>query len=78
MRTKRKKAAFQPVALRYGNISKVDNTKWQTKQSSENLKEQLGLLLFHLHSNLRQNQSRIGWQLFEILLVQYLGIKGGL
>ena len=40
--------------------------------SRSNLKENLGLLLYHLQSPLIQHQRRIGWQLFEVLLVQYL------
>lgn len=39
--------------------------------SRSNLKENLGLLLYHLHSPLTQRQRRIGWQLFEVLLTQY-------
>ncbi len=41
-------------------------------RSSQNLKEQIGLLLFHLHSTLSQSQRKVGYQLFAILLVQYL------
>ena len=40
--------------------------------SRSNLKENLGLLLCHLQSPLTQQQRRIGWQLFEVLLRQYL------
>ncbi len=39
--------------------------------SRSNLKENLGLLLCHLQSPLTQQQRRIGWQLFEVLLTQY-------
>jgi len=40
--------------------------------SKTNLKENLGLLLCHLQSPLTQKQRRIGWQLFEVLLTQYV------
>lgn len=43
-----------------------------TSLSRGNLKENLGLLLYHLQSPLTKNQRRIGWQLFEVLLRQYL------
>ena len=40
--------------------------------SRSNLKENLGLLLCHLQSPLTQKQRKMGWQLFEVLLSQYL------
>ena len=40
--------------------------------SRDNLKENLGLLLCHLQSPLTKQQRRIGWQLFEVLLTQYV------
>ena len=46
--------------------------------SSESLKDQIGLLLCHLHSPINQRQRAMGWKLFEILLVQYLVVKGGI
>lgn len=47
-------------------------------KSSESLKVQIGLLLCHLHSPLNQRQRAMGWKLFEVLLVQYLVVKGGI
>lgn len=78
MLSEKERAAVLPAAPRYGNVSKINNTTGHATQSSKKFKEQLGLLLFHLHSTLSQSQRKIGWQLFEILLVQYLGVKGGL
>ncbi|MBL7146946.1 MAG: hypothetical protein ISS76_22095 [Phycisphaerae bacterium] len=40
--------------------------------SRSNLKENLGLLLFRLQNSLTQKQHKIGWQLFEVLLTQYI------
>ncbi len=40
--------------------------------SKTNLKENLGLLLFHLQDSLSQKQRRMGWKLFEVLLAQYV------
>lgn len=50
--------------------------KDSTSESSESLKDQIGLLLCHLHSPLNQRQRAMGWKLFEVLLVQYLVVKG--
>ncbi len=44
--------------------------------SRSNLKENIGLLLFHLQNPLTQRQRKMGWQLFEVLLRQYLTVKG--
>ena len=60
------------------NVIRRNNTPRHTKRSSANIKEQLGLLLFHLHSTFSQSQRKVGYQLFEILLVQYLMDKGGM
>jgi hypothetical protein len=40
--------------------------------SRGDLKENLGLLLFRLQDRLTEHQSKIGWQLFDVLLRQYL------
>jgi len=40
--------------------------------SRSNLKENIGLLLFHLQNPLTQKQRRIGWKLFGVLLPQYV------
>lgn len=45
-------------------------------KSSESLKDQIGLLLWQLQSPLGRRQHRIGWQLFKVLLMQYLTIRG--
>ena len=48
--------------------------------SKTNLKENLGLLLYHLQSPLTKKQRRMSWQLFEVVLRQYYDVKtsGGL
>ncbi len=46
--------------------------KQPAQLSRGNLKENLGLLLYHLQSPLTQKQRRIGWQLVEVLLTQYV------
>ena len=43
-----------------------------TSLSRADLKENLGLLLFRLQNSLTQKQHKIGWQLFEVLLTQYI------
>lgn len=45
-------------------------------ESSENLGEQIGLLLWHLLSPVTQRERRNGWRLFEALLVQYVAARG--
>jgi hypothetical protein len=40
--------------------------------SRGDLKENLGLLLFHLQNPLTQKQHKLGWKLFEVLLRLYL------
>ncbi|MFX0198514.1 MAG: hypothetical protein ACFFCW_20535 [Candidatus Hodarchaeota archaeon] len=45
-------------------------------KSSESLKDQIGLLLWQLQSPLGRRQRRVCWQLFKVLLMQYLTIRG--
>ena len=68
MRTK--KAAAATAAT----LNKRHNKAYRkpAQLSRSNLKENLGLLLYHLQSPLTQKQRRIGWQLFDVLLRQYL------
>jgi len=73
MLTKKQGAAGCPTTP--NPITQSDYTISHATKSNENLREQLGLLLFHLHSTLSQRQRRVGWQLFEVLLVQYLTVK---
>ena len=47
-------------------------------KANQNLKDQLGLLLWRLQSPLTQRQRRLGWQLCEVLLVQYFAVRGEL
>ena len=68
--------AVQPTTPNDKNISAINNTTSHIIESREKLKEQLGILLFHLHSTLTKRQRRMGWQLLEVLLVQYLRVKG--
>lgn len=75
MLTKKQGAAGCPTTP--NPITQSDYTINHVIQSSEKLKEQLGVLLFHLHSTLTQRQRRMGWQLFEVLLMQYVqGVSG--
>jgi len=41
--------------------------------SSENLRDQVGLLLWFLCSPISEGQSASGWRLFEVLLRGYVG-----
>lgn len=46
-------------------------------ESRENLKEQIGLLLWFLCGPISEKQSAAGWQLLEVLYGQYLSAKSG-
>jgi len=71
---KTKTAIKKAAGLTAAKEKKLQNRTYPkpTPLSRSNLKENLGLLLYHLQSPLTKNQRRIGWQLFEVLLRQYL------
>ena len=75
MLDEKQRAAVQPATPRCGNDFKFNNTMRPTARSSENLQEQLGLLLYHLQNPLTQRQCRMGWQLFEVVVRQYYDVK---
>ena len=70
MLTKKQGAARCPTTP--NPITQSDYTISHATESRGKLKEQLGVLLFHLHSTLTQRQLKMGWQLFEVLLMQFV------
>lgn len=74
MRTKEAIKKAVCIAGKTAKTNKLQNRTYTkpARLSRSNLKENLGLLLCHLQSPLTQQQRRIGWQLFEVLLRQYL------
>ncbi|MBW7989804.1 MAG: hypothetical protein FVQ84_07300 [Planctomycetes bacterium] len=80
MLDKKAGVVFLPTTPRCGNVNTINNTKGYVTQSSENLREQLGLLLYHLQNPLKQPQRRMNWLLFGVVLRQDYDVKtsGGL
>ena len=62
------KAATSAKATAHKNIRQIQTYQTCAAKSTENLKEQIGLLLCHLHSPLNQRQRAMGWKLLEALL----------
>ncbi len=74
----KQKATVLPAALRCGNNCKSSNTTKHATTSSKSLKDIIGELILFLHGPITQSQRSAGWQLFKVLLEQYLIVKGEL
>lgn len=68
-------AAVQPTTPRYGNISKLKNTTGHATRSSENIRENLAVLLLYLQTPMSRGRRRKSWNIFELKLRWYVALK---
>lgn len=77
MRSKRQQAVTSAEATASKNIRQSLSYQSCAPKASENLQDQLGLLLWQLQSPLSKHQRKVGWSLLGVLLSQYVTIKEG-
>ena len=77
MRTEKHKAATSAKATAQNYNRQTESYQQCAPKARDNLKEQIGLLLYHLQSPLTQSQRRTGWQLLGVMLLQYVDLKYG-
>ena len=76
MRVKKRRAVTSTKATAQDSNRLSKSYRNCATKANENLKDQLGLLLWQLQSPLNKHQLRAGWSLLGVLLTQYITIRG--
>jgi hypothetical protein len=76
MRVKKRKAVTSAKATAQNYNQQNESYQECAPKANENLKDQIGLLLWQLQSPLSKHQRKVGWRLLGVLLTQYVTIRG--